>query len=271
MTKSNLNGSTSSFETKQIKSLTHHKDYYLVGGDLYIMIDTTIFKIHSYFFRREAKNFYSNIDPKSPGDDTTKGLTENTAIIIENASVREFERFLWIFYNPLYDIYSAAISDWFSILRLAHEWDFPQVKRFALREIKRREDEIDVVQRIVLYRDYKAPEEYLVPLYAELCARPYPPTIDEAEKLGHETTFNIFRAREQIRSDGSVSPLPKGKSAVDTYPTVAEVMGVPEFKPDFDLDDNSKSSNRFHKNSNGRTKVKPDTTKSPKGFSLGNS
>lgn len=123
-------------------------------------------------------------------------------------------------------------------MRLAHEWDFPQVKRFALREIKRRENEVDLVKRIVLYKDFHAPEAYLVPLYAELCSRPQSPTDDESDQLGMPLALKIFRAREAIRSDGSVSPLPKGKTEIDTYPTIASVLGLPEYKPDFGKWDN---------------------------------
>lgn len=58
-----------------------------------------MFKVHSYFFRREAKSFFTKLDAKSPGDDTTKGQSEDTAIIIENATIYEMEKFLWVFYN----------------------------------------------------------------------------------------------------------------------------------------------------------------------------
>ncbi|TFK26268.1 hypothetical protein FA15DRAFT_297983 [Coprinopsis marcescibilis] len=241
-------------KVERMKSISHHKEYFLVGGDLYILINTTMFRIHSYFFRREAKNFYSKLlDPTSPGEQK-HGTSENTAIIVENATIQQFERFLWVFYNPLYDIYQADISDWFSILRLAHEWDFPNVKRFALREIRRREDEIELVKRIVLYQDYKAPAEYLVPLYAELCARPTSPTEGEAQLLGFERTLKIFRAREQVRSDGSISPLPKGKSPVDTYPTISSVLGLPTFVFDKDYEDTiNVKTPKPTKNPNGRT------------------
>lgn len=128
-----------------------------------------------------------------------------------------------------YDIYEAEIDVWFTILRLAHEWGFPEVTRFALREVKRRESEVSLVQRIVLYQRYNAPAEYLVPLFAELCARPTSSTDEETVLLGFEQTVKIFKARERIRSGGGVSPLPPGIKEPDTYPTISSILGLPEY------------------------------------------
>ena len=65
----------------------------------------------------------------------------------------------------IYDTYDADIYSFFSILKLAHRWDFPEVTKFALRELKRRESEIPVVKLIRLYEEYEAPPELLVPLF----------------------------------------------------------------------------------------------------------
>ncbi|KAJ2918311.1 hypothetical protein MD484_g2138, partial [Candolleomyces efflorescens] len=221
---------TMSSVDEKTKGLVHHPQYYLLGGDLFVQIGTTIFKIHSYFFKREAKNFYTKLlDPVSPGDEK-RGTCESNAIQIESATVEEFEHFLWVFYNPLYDVYDADIAVWFTILRLAHQWVFPQVTEFALREIKRREDEVELVPRIVLYHKYNAPPEYLVPLYAQLCARATTPTDEETALLGIERTLKVFVARERIRSSGGISPLPKGLHETDTYPAISSVLGLPEYK-----------------------------------------
>ncbi|KAJ2930147.1 hypothetical protein H1R20_g6969, partial [Candolleomyces eurysporus] len=212
--KASTSRSTSSVDEK-MKYLELHSKYYLVGGDLFVL--------------REAKNFYTKLlDPVSPGDEK-RGTSETNAIRVESVTVEEFEHFLWVFYNPRYDIYEADLKVWFSILRLAHRWGFPQVTEFALREIKRREDEIDLVRRIVLYQNYNAPAEYLVPLYAQLCARATSPTDEETSLLGIEQTLKVFVARERIRSSGGVSPLPSGTKETDTYPAISSVLGLPEY------------------------------------------
>jgi hypothetical protein len=109
--------------------VTHHPKYFMVGGDLHILvrsdalhitlpslplnlyepiqIDDVMFKVHSYFFRRESRNFFDGAEPPSspspePGspeiDD--RCTSESRAIRIPDVTVEEFERFLWVFYNP---------------------------------------------------------------------------------------------------------------------------------------------------------------------------
>ncbi|KAJ2921896.1 hypothetical protein H1R20_g15196, partial [Candolleomyces eurysporus] len=214
----------------------------MVGGDLFILIDDVMFKIHSYFFKREARNFFDDVPitghtPVPPLGEEDRGRSEAQAVRILDVTVGEFEHFLWVFYNPSYSIYDAPISSWFSILKLAHRWDFPVVKDFALRELKRREREVSLVKRIRLYHDYGAPPEYLVPLYGELCARDLTPTEDEAVELGFEQMYRVFKARELLRStvdagaDGPLSPLRDGMTEQETYPTIAEVFGLPMYTP----------------------------------------
>ena len=188
------------------------------------------------------------------------GKSEDKPIRILDVTIEEFEEFLWVFYNPYVSLrlylvprsnpvlrsatryryfgnYDAPIASWFSILKLAHRWDFPIVKSFALRELKRREREVPLARRICLYQDYGAPPEYLVPLYGELCARDLTPTEEEAAELGFERTYRIFKARELLRSPvkagmgdgGPLSPLPKGMREEDSYPAIEEVFELPPY------------------------------------------
>ncbi|KAH6885466.1 hypothetical protein BKA70DRAFT_1237061 [Coprinopsis sp. MPI-PUGE-AT-0042] len=252
---SNANSSYETSGTRQndesgMRSLTRHREYYLSDGTLYIMIGTTMFRIHAYFFEREAKNFYTKLlDPTSPGE-VKKGMSESTAIIVDDCTVRELN----CFYGR-YNIYHAATEDFFSILRLAAIWDFPEIRAFALREVQRREDEIPLVERIVLYHNYKAPQEYLVPLYAQLCSRPQAPTDEETKQIGENIGWGevvrVFRARETVRTDSwsptdsgtPLSPLPKGKNERDTYSTISRPL-------DLDVD---RIDLHTQKNANGRT------------------
>ncbi|RXW16652.1 hypothetical protein EST38_g9202 [Candolleomyces aberdarensis] len=238
----NSDGSPTSSRKEKSRYVTRHNKYYMVGGDLYVLIEHVLFKIHSYFFKREARNFFDD----GPADDTNSrphsgeidhGTSEDKAIRILDVTVEEFEQFLWVFYNPYYNIYNAPIASWFTILKLAHRWDFPGVKAFALRELKRRELEVPLVTRIRLYQDYEAPPEYLVPLYGELCARDLTPTEDEAMELGFERMYRVFKARELLRSpveasdSGPLCPLPEGLTEEATYPTIEEVFGLPPYSP----------------------------------------
>lgn len=234
-----------------------HETYYMAGGDLFVLIDDVLFRVHSYFFQREARRFFEDAPPNAatpaPAVGDVDGRSEEKPIRILDVTVQEFEQFLWVFYNPRYNVYEAPIESWFSILKLAHRWDFPVVKAFALQELKRREQEVPLVTRICLYQDYEAPPECLVPLYGELCARDLTPTEQEAVELGLERMYRVFKAREILRSpigaggeDGHVSPLPKGMAVEETYPTIEVIFGLPPY-PSADLGDDQDDGGESHR------------------------
>ncbi|KAF5314003.1 hypothetical protein D9611_006960 [Ephemerocybe angulata] len=123
------------------------------------------------------------------------------AIFVRNATIKELERFLWMFYNEKYDDYSeASVEDWFTILRLSHDWGFEDIKSVALRYIKSKESEMtgDLVDRIMLYENHSLPKDTLVPLYMRLCVRNEFPTDEECEKLGPLCARAVQRAREEL-------------------------------------------------------------------------
>lgn len=59
--------------------------------------------------------------------------------------------------------------------------------------------EMDVIDRIVLYRERAVPQETLVKYYAELALRPSPLTFPEGEKLNIKDSIMIAEARETLR------------------------------------------------------------------------
>ncbi|TEB26339.1 hypothetical protein FA13DRAFT_1053347 [Coprinellus micaceus] len=202
--------------------------YYIDGGDLWVIIDTTYIRVHSSFFVKGTSFFTSFLDPSQKLDQNAlpgTGRPEN-AIIIRIASIKEFERFCWVFYNEKIDDYSeATIEEWFTILRLAHTWGFNAVKAMALRYIKKNEDQIpNVVDRIVKYEQYAPPTEMLLPLYVELCKRDEYPTDEECDKLGDTRALKIHRAREKLLRAGKKAG---GKLDVAQFKAiVAETLGL---------------------------------------------
>ena len=91
----------------------NHIEYYLPGGDLFILVDNTLFRIHSYFFRRESQNWRNLLGT------TTTGRTADAPLILNNefplrplATPSLFANFRWVFYNPRYSIYEASSATW---------------------------------------------------------------------------------------------------------------------------------------------------------------
>ncbi|KAG6877956.1 hypothetical protein C0993_001574 [Termitomyces sp. T159_Od127] len=169
------------------------------------------FRVHRYFFERESLFFQRQLaNPASPGA-AARGSTEGTAIILEEHP-DDFAKFLWVFYNPRYSLYDTSVDNWKVILRLAHKWEFMEIKNLVVRELEKLE--MPDVDRIATYQNHDVDRNYLIPRYAALCEREQPLTLEEGTQLGMATTLMIARAREYARSnpaaDGSRSPTTAG-------------------------------------------------------------
>ncbi|KII86834.1 hypothetical protein PLICRDRAFT_55732 [Plicaturopsis crispa FD-325 SS-3] len=207
--------------------LVRHRDYYLPSGDVTFLVGETLFKIHKFFFERDSSHFRGLTNPASPGR-TPIGTSDSEAYKLDNVNADEFARFLWIFYNPKYDEYEAAYNDWVTILRLAHDWQFIEVKAFAVRRLEMIPD-LDDIQKIVLYRTYQVDDKYLIPSFAALCSRQAILSIAEAKQLDLETVIQIMRARECARSrpDGGLfSPTAAVLDTVDMQQVVCDVFQI---------------------------------------------
>ncbi|KAF8911667.1 hypothetical protein CPB84DRAFT_1842141 [Gymnopilus junonius] len=211
-----------------ISVLDHHPRYYIDAADLHVLVcRSDPLRVHSYFFARESPIFNRKLNPASPGD-IKEGTNDNDPIVLEDVSPHEFERLLWVFYNPKYSLYDTSIEDWNIILNLADKWEFLEVKELAVRELQKKPD-LDIVSKMSLYQRYKVDPRHLIPLYAQLCARDTPLTIEEATILGIETTVLINSAREQLRanpSDEGRSPLPAGLEEGDVFRTLEKQLGL---------------------------------------------
>ena len=119
-----------------MQPIVRHHQYYLPGGDLFILIDTTLFCIHKYFFEQEATKFF--VPPYTNPDDNTPHRTFTShPIILHNISIYDFEQFLWVFYNPWLSLYDNTIGNWWSIDCLAGLWGFDKVLNLVNHELKK--------------------------------------------------------------------------------------------------------------------------------------
>ncbi|KIY48026.1 hypothetical protein FISHEDRAFT_44045 [Fistulina hepatica ATCC 64428] len=183
---------------EHFSSLRRHEEYFLSGGDLFFLIQHTIFRVHRYFYERES-DFFRNIlaTPASPGA-LRQGTAEANAIVLDNITPDEFAKFNWVFYNPKYSLYNRPVEDWTVILSLAHRWGFPEVHALAVRELEKLE--FPDLDRIVVYHKYDVDRRLLVTRYAALCEREEPLTVEEGARLGMETAMTIAQGREIARA-----------------------------------------------------------------------
>lgn len=132
------------------------------------------------------------------------------------------------FVRSKYSLYDADVETWKSILNLANKLEFKEVKELAIRELHMKK-ELPLVEKMALYQQHKVDSRHLVPLFAELCSRDTPPTLEESKILGPESTFVVYSARESLRakaSDGGRSPLPPGLEEEQVFHSIEKLLGM---------------------------------------------
>jgi len=177
--------------------VVRNTEYYLQGGDVVFRVENHLFRVHRYFFTRDSSVFREKLPHPPPPGEFTKGSSDSNPFILEDTFIVDFERLLWVFYNPHYSIYEGSVDEWSSILKLAHQWEFIEVKAFALRELEQLE--IAPLQKVILYHTHVVNRDLLHASYAALTERDDPITIEEGRLLGLETALTLARAREYAR------------------------------------------------------------------------
>lgn len=124
----------------------------------------------------------------------------------------------------------ATQHDWKTILRIAAKWGFDQVRELAVRHLEN--TDIDLVNRIKLYKEHGVAQKHLFPLYMQLAVRRELITLDEAQILGMETLVKIHSVRERIRApvikeQPLHSPVRKDVNPKDITDIVASTFNIP--------------------------------------------
>ncbi|KAF8271080.1 hypothetical protein EI94DRAFT_1721294 [Lactarius quietus] len=172
---------------------------YIHGADAVFIVERTLYRVHRFFFIRDSSWFEDRLPYPQPPGDTGEG-TENNPLVLEDVSKTDFERLLWVFYNPKYSLYDASIKEWTSILKLAHRWDLIEVKELAVRGLESHHDQISALQKVVLYQTYDVDRKHLQAAFTDLTVRDDSITIEEGRLLGLDTCVQLARAREFARA-----------------------------------------------------------------------
>ena len=148
-------------------------------------------------------------------------------------TIRKFIVHKNIFYHnsivaSKYSLYDASVETWKSVLRLANKLEFKEVKELAVRELHLKK-ELPLVEKMALYQAHQVDQRHLVPLFAELCARDTPLTLEESRILGPDSTYLVYSTRERLRaqpSDEGRSPLPEGLEETDVFRALESFFGM---------------------------------------------
>ncbi|KAG2137339.1 hypothetical protein BD769DRAFT_1664233 [Suillus cothurnatus] len=232
----------------------HHKDYYIRGGDMTVLVENHLYRIHSHFFERESLFFRQKFQ-SAEGEE--RGSSDNNAYTLDDVKSEDFARFLWVFYNPKYSLYEAPLETWLSILHLANRWSFCNVKELTVRELEK--IPIEPVDKIAVYHEYSINKLYLIPAYIA------------GIKLGMETVLRVADARERARQraaeSGIRSPTFDDFEDSEMESMVKEVFGITS-RPTSPIPQTSTSSTYTNGSTlTGSTKVNGSTTTKANGGS----
>ena len=116
--------------------IRNHPDYYLPGGDLFVRIDDTLFRIHSYFLIREAQAWRNLVGSTRKGKTATDPIVLNEDLYLApRITANNFAHLLWVFYNPRYVSYDNTEEVWLQIQQLAIQWGMNEVMDLAYYEL----------------------------------------------------------------------------------------------------------------------------------------
>ncbi|KAG1729708.1 hypothetical protein EDB19DRAFT_110073 [Suillus lakei] len=211
----------------RVGRVIHHKDYYLRGGDMDVLIGNHQYRIHSFFFYRESLVWRQMLE--APPNSGERGSTDApSSFTLDDVKSEDFERFLWVIYNPQYSLYDAPVETWLSIISLAHRWNFCKIKDLAIRELEKLD--IEPIEKIVAYHEYKINKTFLLPAYIAMCKREKPLSLAEGMSLGMETVLRLAdareRARQQAAESGIRSPTFDDFEDAQMEDMVREVFGI---------------------------------------------
>ncbi|KAG2340331.1 hypothetical protein BDR05DRAFT_890231 [Suillus weaverae] len=209
--------------------ITRHPQYYLHDGSVsiharHLFVAGTVFRVHKYFFERESEYFREGFKAAGPQGD---GQSDQAAFRLDDVKISEFERLLWVFYNPQYMYDEQPIDHWITILDLATRWKFPGVRDLAVRQLQKLD--MKPVERIITYDKYNLDKSLLLPAYILLCKQPSR-SVEDGKRLGMPTVLKINEAREYAQrfaaEQGCHSPTSADAEDQELVEILKDVFGL---------------------------------------------
>ncbi|CCL99366.1 uncharacterized protein FIBRA_01384 [Fibroporia radiculosa] len=221
-------------------SAKRHPEYYLDDELVIFRVEDKLFRVNRYFLIRESE-FFRTMFELPPGAADVEGTHDAAAIPLLQVTCSEFEALLHFVYKGMHDDNQLNLPQWIDLLSFSTRFICDRIRERAIREIDGHYPRVDPVVKIVLATMYSIPQ-WLAPSYEAICQRANPLEVDEAIKLGTETTTLLARAREAVRQEPiesrpALTPPPPesggvawpGLTTTDSYepyrsPRVAEIV-----------------------------------------------
>ncbi|KAG8750226.1 hypothetical protein FRC11_010620, partial [Ceratobasidium sp. 423] len=162
-------------------------------------IENKRFKVHkSKLIKSETfADMFTVAESSNTGDQIMEGTSVEYPIKLEGVSASDFECLLTLLYESHYTQQhpELTIPLALSALRLAHMWNFAELRACLLSYL---EQNLDDVGKIAYAREFDI-KEWVAPAYVRLCRRTEPLNTEEAERIDMNGVLLVFRLREDKR------------------------------------------------------------------------
>ncbi|KAH9975677.1 hypothetical protein BGW80DRAFT_1250600 [Lactifluus volemus] len=173
------------------------RDNYNQGADIAIPVENNLPSLRQFFLTGDPSDIRDKfLHSPTPGN-ITEGCSNSYPLDLEDAFTVDFARLIWVFYNRTYSFYDATIEEWISILKLAYQWNFIEVKELAVRELNN--FKIPAVQKIGIFQKYEVDQNHIREAFMSLVVRNEPITFEEGRQLGLHAALSVARGRELVR------------------------------------------------------------------------
>jgi len=125
----------SQLEIKRPVGKERHERFYFPDGNIILLVENTLFKVHRFFFVRDSEVFREIFTFPPPRGQAPKGSSDDTPIKLDGQDRQDFENFLSLLY-PEDFAEEHDSSFWFSCLRFSLKWSFERQKNASLEKIK---------------------------------------------------------------------------------------------------------------------------------------
>ncbi|KAJ7020613.1 hypothetical protein C8F04DRAFT_290901 [Mycena alexandri] len=168
-------------------------DYYLES--VIFKVEERTFKVPRYHFEHSSEIFSTTFTLPAVDNVQAEGHSDENPFVLEGISSVDFHRLLKVLY-PLNipQILAMPKEDWISVLKLSTQWYFLDARELAIQQLTNRTD-IGSVERILLARQYDV-ATWLRMGYTDLARREEGISLEDAAKIGWETTVRLYQTRE---------------------------------------------------------------------------
>ncbi|KAJ6456078.1 hypothetical protein C8R45DRAFT_1034843 [Mycena sanguinolenta] len=211
-------GPTRSVSPPRPQEYTGPRDqkYYLES--ITFKIEDRVFKVPRYHFEHSSEIFATTFTLPVADNADTEGQSDENPVILEGISSVDFRALLTVLYPlDIPQILSMPKDEWISVLKLSTQWYFLDARDLAIKQLDERPD-IGSVERILLGRQYDV-ATWLRMGYNDLAKREEGISLEDAAKIGWETTVRLYQTRE-----AAIKSYPGGPYARNAFRNIIAVF-----------------------------------------------